>query len=265
MADRGLNLDDGELANRLRAFGQQRRYPPTPDLAPIVQAHIQAGSGNVRRAPSRTRRLATIAAALIVLLCAAALVYPETRSAVAGWLQLPGVTFTTEPAEEQPALGGTFRLGSPVTLDEARAGVAFDVLTPDPAGIGEPDEVYLDARPTGGAVSLIYHASDALPAAKATGVGMLLSQFQGKLNPGMYGKGLPEGVRLETLQINGRVAYWLSGTPHRFSYINPDGTFVQETLRLAGNTLLWQQGSLTLRLESGLDRDRAVEIATSMQ
>ena len=265
MADEGLNLDDGELARRLRAFGQQRQYPPTPDLAPIVQAHIEARSRPAWVGPSRTRRLATIGAALIVLLSAAALVFPATRSAVAGWLQMPGITFSTTPDDERPALGGTLRLGAPVTLDEAQAGVGYRVLVPELAWIGEPDEVYLDAQPTGGAVSLIYHASDNLPAAETTGVGLLLSQFQGKLNPGMYGKGLPDGVQLETIQINGRAAYWISGTPHSFSYIDPDETFVQETIRLAGNTLLWQDGDLTLRLESSLDRERAVEIAESMR
>ncbi len=40
---------------------------------------------------------------------------------------------------------------------------------------------------------------------------------------------------------------------------------MQEAIRLAGNTLLWQDGDLTLRLESSLDRNRAVEIAKSMR
>lgn len=263
MADRGLHLDDDDLANRLRAFARERQYPPTPNLAPVVQERIRARS-RIRRG-DRTRRLMMAGAALIVLLCAATLLAPDSRRTVAGWLHLPGVTFRSEKAEDRPALGGTFRLGDPVALDEARAGVGFDLLVPELSWLDQPDEVYLDSRPTGGAVTMIYHASDDIPAAEATGVGLLLSQFQGELNPGMYGKGLPDGVQLETLEINGRLAFWISGTPHTFSYIDPDRKYVQETIRLAGNTLLWQQGELTLRLESDLDRDRAVEIAASMR
>ncbi len=56
-----------------------------------------------------------------------------------------------------------------------------------------------------------------------------------------------------------------AGAPHTFSYFAPDGDYMQETIRLAGNTLLWQDGDLTLRLESSLDRNRAVEIAKSMR
>ena len=33
--------------------------------------------------------------------------------------------------------------------------------------------------------------------------------------------------------------------------------------RLAGNTLLWERQSLTLRLEAAIDRDTALRIATS--
>jgi hypothetical protein len=35
--------------------------------------------------------------------------------------------------------------------------------------------------------------------------------------------------------------------------------------RLAGNTLLWEHSGLTLRIESALDRDGALRIATSMR
>ncbi|HUG13770.1 MAG TPA: hypothetical protein VMM78_02035 [Thermomicrobiales bacterium] len=264
MADRELvNMDDAELGELLRALGRQRSYPPTPDLAPAVHARIRARSGATRR--QRAWPLAMVAAALVALLCVGALAFPGARSTVAGWLNLPGVTFFAETVGDRPVLGGALRLGEPVTLAEARERVLYPLLVPDLPWLGDPDEVYLDAEPAGGTVSFIYHAGGEIPPAETTGVGLLLSQFQGQVNPGMYGKGLPDGVELEYLEINGHVAFWISGEPHTFSYFRPDGQPVQETSRLAGNTLLWQHGGLTLRLESGLDRDQAVEIAESMR
>ena len=38
----------------------------------------------------------------------------------------------------------------------------------------------------------------------------------------------------------------------------------QQTLRLAGNTLIWTDGPFTYRLESALGRDQAITIAETV-
>jgi hypothetical protein len=38
---------------------------------------------------------------------------------------------------------------------------------------------------------------------------------------------------------------------------------VQDSTRIADNVLIWEQGDLTLRLESALSRDQALGIARS--
>lgn len=243
-------------------LGQQLRYPPTPDLVPAVRQGIQLRSRPTRPSVWQLRRLVAVAAMLLVLILAVVLAIPTTRTTVADWFNVPGVSLFSEP-EDRPVYGGALLLGEQVTLDEARAGVAFEVLVPET--LGEPDEVYLDIDPVGGAVSFVYHADDDIPETEETGVGVLFSQFQGRLNPGMYGKGIPGDAELEYLTINGHEAYWISGEAHTFSYFDSNEEYVQDSLRMAGNTLLWQDGDLTLRLESALDGDTVLEIARSMR
>jgi hypothetical protein len=47
-------------------------------------------------------------------------------------------------------------------------------------------------------------------------------------------------------------------------YRTESGDVVPETLRLAGNTLIWTMGPFTYRLESALDRDAAIAVASSL-
>jgi len=67
------------------------------------------------------------------------------------------------------------------------------------------------------------------------------------------------------VDVAGRRGYWLSGKPHEFVYWDKNGDFRQEIVRLAGNTLVWERGPLTLRLEADINRSEALEIARSMR
>ena len=58
---------------------------------------------------------------------------------------------------------------------------------------------------------------------------------------------------------------WLEGTPHQFFYRDSAGNPSPETLRLAGNTLLWEQDGVTFRLEAQVARDEALRIASSFR
>jgi hypothetical protein len=69
---------------------------------------------------------------------------------------------------------------------------------------------------------------------------------------------------LSEVTVNGGHGYWLEGSPHVFFYSNGAGTFHQENMRLATNTLVWQQGEQTLRIEGAATKDQALQIAASM-
>ena len=47
--------------------------------------------------------------------------------------------------------------------------------------------------------------------------------------------------------------------------IDPSGNIVSDTLRLAGNTLVWVQDGVTIRLEAQVTRDRALQLAATFR
>ena len=55
---------------------------------------------------------------------------------------------------------------------------------------------------------------------------------------------------------------WLE-EPHVLAFVDRDGNFRESTARLAGKTLIWQQGDVTLRLEGELSMEEALRIARS--
>jgi hypothetical protein len=57
---------------------------------------------------------------------------------------------------------------------------------------------------------------------------------------------------------------WIEGAPHTVAYLDADGRLVPDTLRLAGNALIWQLGEITLRLESRLPLNPSLDVAGSM-
>ena len=234
------------------------------------------------------RRAALGLVALLVIVGAVLTISPEARTAVAERLGLRGVqigqvpalpaTATPTAAALPPAAAGTntsppppspgirLGLGQPLTLDQARGRVAFQVLVPN--ALGAPDEIYMLSTPAGGQVALVYYPRPDLPEASTTGVGLLLTEFQADIHtvgPIAIGKGLPPGTRLEEVQVNGGRGYWIDGDPHVFFFRDTRGQQLSESTRLASNVLLWEQGPLTLRLESSLPKDAALSVAASVQ
>jgi hypothetical protein len=146
-------------------------------------------------------------------------------------------------------------------LLEARTQVAFAILLP--TELGPPDAVYV-ASPN--QVSLVYAPRAGLPAApQAASVGLLLTEFRATLQDAFFGKGVPANARLEEVRVGAGRAFFISGAPHSFFYLDPSGQTRDERSRLAGNTLLWEQSGLTLRIESALGRDDAIRIAGSVR
>ncbi len=66
------------------------------------------------------------------------------------------------------------------------------------------------------------------------------------------------GSSVRYTSVAGQPAIWISGAPH--ALVLPIGGS-----RLAGNTLLWQHGPLTLRLEADLDLTHARAIAAGFR
>jgi hypothetical protein len=276
MSQRELDLERA-LADLAAAL----EFPPTPDLAAAVTARLGEAPAAAPPGPAARarrwlaglagwRRLAAAGLAVLLLAAAVLVASPGTREAVARRLGLRGIgvelggppppTVTTTP-------GGRLELGlgDRVTLEEARRRVDWPVLVPAAAGLGPPDAVYVDeVVPSGGRVDLVYRARPGLPPSPFTDVGLLITEFQGQPTPEFLKKVTAMGV-VEQVTVGGEPGYWFTGEPHFFTYQDAAGTLREEQTRLAGNTLIWQRGDLTLRLEGELPKQEAIRIAESMR
>ncbi|MGH8972648.1 MAG: hypothetical protein ACRD0C_05530 [Acidimicrobiia bacterium] len=257
-----------DLERALFDLGEHLDYPEVPHLAASVRAQVVAGAAPRRPwwAPSANRRVLSLAAVVAFVAAATLAFSAPARRAVADLFGLPGVIFSHEPAPVAPEGGpavpdGGLRLGDEVSLSEARGRVDFELALP--AGLGPPDGVYVDEAAAATVVSVVYRPTGALPEAGSTGVGLLLSQFRGRLDDRVVAKFLGPGSRMEAVTVDGRPGYWLPAPPHVVLYLDRNGEIREDTARLAANVLLWDDAGVIRRLESSLSRDAALAIARS--
>jgi hypothetical protein len=93
----------------------------------------------------------------------------------------------------------------------------------------------------------------------------VLSEFRGTVTPIFVRKFAEPATRIRSARVNGGAGLWLAGHPHVVVLLDSRGRPQQETLRLAGNTLLWNQRGLALRLEGARNLRAALRIAASVR
>jgi hypothetical protein len=227
-----------ELDAVLTELGRRVEFPPTPNLAPAVRRRL-----GVRR--RSWRRPVALALAVLVVAIGAALAVPAARTAILDWLGLRGVHIVrVEELPPVPAVGN-LDLGRPVTLAEARRRAPW-LLVPDDV----PDSVYISTGLPGGKVSLLWGTP--------TSVRLLLTEFRGQA---YIEKLIEPDAKVEPVEI-GSIGVWLE-EPHVLAFVDRHGRFREDTARLAGQTLLWQEDDVTLRLEGQLSKEEALRIARS--
>jgi len=265
MADRA-RITDLELEGALRALGPRYPYPSTPHLAVRVRTRLAAPP--VRPLPRRApwgdpRRLALVAALLLLLIGTAALAIPGTRDAIAHFFHVQGVIVNRVPSPAPSLTPPTsLNLGRLTTITGAQAAVRFTIAVP--AKLGPPDAVYVASGPPGGEVALAYTPRPGIPLVRQTGLGVLITEFRGDLIPGFISKEVGPGATAEEVSVNGDPGWWIAGEPHTILIrVSPDSSQL-ETLRLAANTLVWARGGVTYRIESDLSKADAMRIASSL-
>lgn len=243
-------------------------YPPTPDLAPGVMAQLApraAGSAFSRR------RLALTAAVVLVVL-AGLMAVPQVRAAVLEVLRIGAVRiFLEEPTPPSPpqaavtatslpqaataapptATPWTVGLGDETTLVDAAAQVRFAIRLPAyPDDAGVPDQVFT-SNTDGPVVVLVWLQPD-----DASRLRFALYE----IGPGAFlGKGQPQTIQ-ET-QVNKQRALWLTGRHEYYDLTRGSGA----ARIVNSNVLVWDEDGITYRLETWLDMDEAVRIASSLQ
>ena len=243
-----------DLERELRDLGVRLDFPPTPDLAQGVRDRLAEPRG--WRA-LLGRRALVVALAVLTLAVVAALAVPPARTAILRWLGIEGARIVRVEELPPTAVPRELRLGEPVTLAEARARAGFAVLVPLAESFARPDAVYFSPSVPGGAVTLRYGSPTAIRA--------LLTQFQSDPGFPYIRKSAAPGTRIEQVSVGGSRGYWLEGKPHLVVFRNQRGEVQTGTLRLAANTLLWQRGTTTLRLEGKLTKEQAIAIAESVR
>jgi hypothetical protein len=272
-------MPEPQLERVLMEIGARLDEPPRVDLAAAVGRRLRVGEVPARRSAlvfrprpafgglTRWRTVAVAAAAVIVLIAGTLVFSPGARRAVAGWLGLRGVRIEVTPsAPGRPSLspGPAPDLGPVVSLAQAEREAGFEVLLPALPGLGRPDEVHLDPLYIYEQVFLVYRPRPGIPAAQATGVGLLVSEFRGRADADFYKKISAGPASVQFVTVNGGSGFWIEGL-HEASYLDPRGQIVQDTTRIADNVLIWEQGNLTLRLESVLPLEEALRIARSFR
>ncbi|PZS08955.1 MAG: hypothetical protein DLM70_02040, partial [Chloroflexi bacterium] len=233
-----MGFSDAELESALADLGHHLSYPPTPDLSGAVCAHLE-------RHPQRQRSFQAIISLRAVLLPALAAIAilasvlafsPDARSAVASWFHFAGVQIKSGTLPPGP-LGHNLALGERVSLADARNRVSFHVVVPVLPGLAKPDEIYVGVAHSQESVALVYRARHGFPRAATTGAGLLIIEFQKRF---FDAKRLPIQTNLEEVRFDGSFGLWLAGVPHVVYYEDNHGTLLPDTIRLAGNVLVWQ-------------------------
>jgi hypothetical protein len=252
MAERLLRMTEDELGAALGAAAG-RLAVPSVDLSNAVVTRIAAGDVvPLRRRRKRTARRVFLAAAAIVLLVGGA--------ATAGRLGVPGLRIVfgreTHASVAPPTNVPT------TTLADARGRVAFDLLTPSGMGLG-PARVHVDQLAPGGRITLTYPPATRFPRSRFTAAGVLITEFEGHIDEGFFKKVVP-GSHIDTPEVNGNPGVWFFGAPHEVTFFDRDGIPL-ETTRLAGNTLVWAVGPVTIRLECNCSERAAIALGRSMR
>ncbi len=276
-------MADPALERLVVQVGPLVNYPVLPDMSAAVGRRLRQAPvpspwspGSLRLRLRRALRpvilpawqpVAVALIVLVALLSGTLALSPTARRAVADWLGLRGVRieFTPTPSASPPPFGTGLNLGEQVSLAEAQARVPFHVVIPHVPDLGPPDAVYLQASDFAERVTLLWRARPGLPKAETTGVGLLLTEFRATINEEFLKKIAFEATTLEGVRVNGGAGFWIAGAPHQISLVDKDGAVVPETIRLAGNVLLWEQGDLTVRIESDLMKDQVLRIAASVR
>jgi len=255
MADRLARISDEELA---RALAGTPIAFPTIDVAATVGDRVR-DRRPVRLLPGgRPLRRGVVAAIAAVLLLGGA--------ALAGRLGVPGlrVIFAPSAAPAYVPVGRNLFLGTPSSLWDARPRVSFPVLTPHGRGLG-PAAVFVGHEPAGGRVSLVYPARPGLPASRFTHAALLMTEFKASIDQAFVKKLVLTGVRVDDVSVNGSPGIWFSGRPHELAFLAPNGDEFVESVRLAGNTLVWAENGVTIRLECRCSEAMALRIAESLR
>ena len=241
-----------ELEQRLVDLGSALEIPAAPDLVAAVRDRLpsRAARRRLRWPALRVRRRSlALGIALAVLLAGTAVAITPVRHAIERVFGIRGAVVERVP-KLSPLPNGTqgkLNLGRPIPLSAARHAASFEALLPSHGAAA----AYLAHDVPGGRISLT--------------VGRLLViEFHGQSTPFIL-KMIGVGTRVRRVRVGASRGAYLEGSPHEIFFLDASGSGRTDTVRLAGNVLLWQHGSLTLRIEGARSLAGALALARSLR
>ncbi|HET9965227.1 MAG TPA: DUF4367 domain-containing protein [Rubrobacter sp.] len=257
-------MQDRELERELRELGSLIDYPPTPNVARAARNVLDEAANEQSRRLRRafpTMRWAAVAAAF-VLVVAVPTLSPGLRATVSDWFvaedfQSTGVDAGSPERQSEagaPAAGVSKSATTPaqapqfsgerISVREAQARMDGTLLLPRTPKLGKPEEIYTVGTASKEGVMLVYKYG--LPPLGDTGIHLVLTEVPGDLEPAYLTGRTTAGSKFDRVSVDGNPGYWRSAGN-----------------RLPGQTLLWEQGGVALRLEANVKKEQAIRIAES--
>jgi hypothetical protein len=213
------------------------------------------------------------AGAILLVVLAFTLAVPSVRAEIAEFIQIgivriflvaptptpsptsPPPTGTASPPTSTPIptptlLPSVLNLAGETSLERAQEAVDFPIRLPSyPPELGAPDYVFVQDLRANGSAGLD---------------GRKLRRVQHSLH--LFGQGTfamekSEPATIESTRVNGSPAIWASGP---YLVILRSGDLDLRRL-IDGHVLIWEEGEITYRLETGVTLEEAVKIAESLQ
>jgi len=256
---------------RLISIANRLDYPRTPDIAAAVMTRLRPSTR-----PRFTARKLAWSLTIILVLISSVLSIPTARAAIIEFIQIGIVRIFPRPTEPPIDTIGTAtpqaitpmtvtpsllsstlvpslsQLAGETTLAGAQRRVNYSILLPTyPPDLGQPDYVFVqDAE---GEMTILVWLDPRQPDQ------VLMSLHFVPLGSWAIDKAEPKVI--EETDVNGQRAIWATG-PYPLRLYNGDLDFRR---LIDGQVLIWAEGDITYRLETGLSLEEALKIAESLQ
>ena len=248
-----MTWTDERIRASLASLAEEIDWPGGQDLAPRVASQIKS-----RPAPSR-RWLAVGLAGLVALLL---LFTAPGQQAVAWLLRLSGIRIELTEPQAPMSPPDTLAGGVESSFAEAESAVGFRLGRP--SLLDSPDSIQILRWSGGQQVAMVWGSSPGLPEVFDTGTGLLLIQFEARVDQELLLKQASEATQITPVRVNGAAGFFLSDAPHTVFFESEDGRIADDEIRLAGNVLVWMSDGVTYRIESALGIEESLEIAESV-
>ena len=255
---------------QLHSLAQELNYPRTPNIAGSVMTGLRRAA-----APRFISRRLAWSLTIILILFSSLMFIPPARAAIIEFIQIGVVRiFHAEPTPSappdqdipstkvqvtatsiptsQPLIPILENLAGEMTLEGAQKAVNYPILLPSyPPALGQPDRIFVQEAE--GKMTILVWIDPQKPDK------VLMSLHL--IPPGSWAIDKFDPRLVEETSVNGQRAIWAVG-PYPLRLRNND---LQFTRLIDGHVLIWTDGNLTYRLETGLTLKEALKVAESLQ